>query len=100
MQQFILICFVGVFCTIVKMFEISLDHKDFNSVKKLIFKKMFILSRTIAEFYEGYVHTGYWRAGRQHGWGRTSLAQTASASASATNVEARGRRLAVPWRNN
>ena len=59
---------------------------------------MFILFWTIAEFYEGYVHTGYWRAGRQHGWGRTSLAQTASASA--TIVEARGRRLAVPWRNN
>ena len=83
------------------MFEISLDRKDFNSVKKTnFFFFMFILFWTIAEFYEGYVHTGYWRAGRQHGWGRTSLAQTASASASATNVEARGRRLAVPWRNN
>jgi hypothetical protein len=42
----------------------------------------------LIEFYEGYVHTGYWREGLQHGWGRASLAAAKDAAAAATDTAA------------
>jgi hypothetical protein len=41
----------------------------------------------LTEFYEGYVHTGYWREGLQHGWGRASLAAATDAAAAVVEGE-------------
>jgi hypothetical protein len=44
----------------------------------------------LTEFYEGYVHTGYWREGLQHGWGRASLAAATDAATDAAAAVVEG----------
>ncbi len=54
----------------------------------------------LTEFYEGYVHTGYWREGLQHGWGRASLAAaTAAADAAAAATDAAAAVVEGEWQD-